>query len=673
MSESTTANPILHLPRLPESNGAPAPVAAAVGSGANPYLEMDLLRFSTAGSVDDGKSTLIGRLLYDTKSIFEDQLEAIEGTSRKRGEGYVNLALLTDGLRAEREQNITIDVAYRYFATPKRKFIIADTPGHIQYTRNMVTGASTAELAIVLVDARKGVLTQSKRHGFLASLLGIPHMVVAVNKMDLVGYSQDVYNRIVADYTLFAQKLEVKDLIFIPISALHGDNIVNHSERMPWYDGATLLHHLENVKIGADLNLVDFRYPVQYVIRPHQDFRGFAGRVVSGTITPGEEVVVLPSGQGSRVRSVERFDGAVEEASPLDSVVLTLEDEIDVSRGDMIVRRMNLPTVGNRFDAILCWMNETPLDVRTPYVMMHTTRCVKAFVSNLVYRIDVDTLHREQVETFGLNDIGRVEMTAAQPIFFDGYQRNQATGSFVLIDPHGHVTVAAGIIRGEVRTADELFKDEEAERAPAATAVSPDVVWEEWNVAREEREARNGHRAAVLWFTGLSGAGKSTIARELERALFAAGCQTMLLDGDQLRHGLCGDLGFGEADRRENIRRVGEVARLFFQQGGLVLCTFVSPFPEDRERVRALLPEGSFFEIYVRCSLEECMRRDPKGLYAKAVAGKIESFTGVSSPYEPPEHSEIIVDTDRESVDTIVESILAELDRAGILPQAAGA
>ncbi|HEV2125643.1 MAG TPA: adenylyl-sulfate kinase, partial [Chloroflexota bacterium] len=510
------------------------------------------------------------------------------------------------------------------------------------------------------------------RHGFLASLLGIPHMVVAVNKMDLVGYSQDVYQRIVADYTLFAQKLEVKDLVFIPISALHGDNIVHHSDKMPWYDGATLLHHLENVKIGADLNLVDFRFPVQYVIRPHQDFRGFAGRVVSGTITPGEEVVVLPCGQGSRVRTVERFDRAVEEASPLDSVVLTLEDEIDVSRGAMIVRRMNLPTVGNRFDAILCWMNEAPLDVRTPYLMMHTTRCVKAFVSNLVYRIDVDTLHREQVDTFRLNDIGRVEMTTAQPIFFDGYQRNQATGSFVLIDPNTHATVAAGIIRGEVRTAEELFK-EEAERAPAATAVSPDVVWEEWNVAREEREIRNGHRAAVLWFTGLSGAGKSTIARELERALFAAGCQTMLLDGDQLRHGLCGDLGFSDADRRENIRRVGEVAKLFFHQGALVLCTFVSPFAEDRERLRSLLPAGRFFEIYVRCSLEECMRRDPKGLYTKAIDGKIESFTGISSPYEAPEHPEMIVETDSECVDAIVESILAGLDRAGILPQAARA
>ncbi|MBA4157459.1 MAG: sulfate adenylyltransferase subunit CysN [Gemmatimonadetes bacterium] len=653
------------------ANSTTSPNTAPVvdGNGGNPYLEMDLLRFTTAGSVDDGKSTLIGRLLYDTRSIFQDQLEAIEGASRRRGEDYLNLALLTDGLRAEREQNITIDVAYRYFATPRRKFIIADTPGHIQYTRNMVTGASTAELAIVLVDARKGVLTQSKRHGFLTALLGIPHVVVAINKMDLVGYSYEVYRRIMAEYTQFAQKLDIKDLIFIPISALHGDNIVTHSDNMPWYEGATLLHHLETVKLGADRNLVDFRFPVQCVVRPHQDFRGFAGRVVSGTITPGEEIVVLPSGQSSRVRSIETFDGPRQEASPLDSVVLTVEDEIDISRGDMIVRRMNLPTVENRFDAILCWMNEAPLDPAVPYLLMHTTRSVKAFVSRIVYRIDVDTLHREQVDTFRLNDIGRVEITTAQPIFFDPYQINQGTGSFILIHPHTNATVAAGMIRGEVRTADELFPEE---RAEGRDPVSPGVVWEEWNIPLTEREARSGHRAAVLWFTGLSGSGKSTIARALERRLFAAGCQTMLLDGDQVRHGLCGDLGFSPADRQENIRRVGEVAKLFFQQGSLVLCTFVSPFAEDRERVRALLPEGRFFEIYVRCSLEECMRRDPKGLYTKALEGKIESFTGISSPYEAPEHPEMIAETDSESVDGIVESIVASLEREGILPRAAG-
>jgi bifunctional enzyme CysN/CysC len=392
---------------------------------ANPYLDMDLLRLTTAGSVDDGKSTLIGRLLYDTKSIFTDQLEAIERTSRQRGEGYVNLALLTDGLRAEREQNITIDVAYRYFATPKRKFIIADTPGHVQYTRNMVTGASTAELGIVLVDARKGVMTQSKRHGFIASLLRIPHIVVAVNKMDLVGYDEATYEAIVDEYREFAEKLEVSDLTFIPMSALLGDNVVDKSERMPWYSGSTLLHHLETVNVGATRNLVDFRFPVQYVIRPHQDFRGFAGRIASGTIQPGEEIVVLPSGHGSRIAAVQSADGLLTEAAAGESVVLTLEDEVDVSRGDMIVRRKNVPSIANRFEAIISWMNERPLDRNIPYVLMHTSRQTQAFVSDIVYRIDVDTLHRESVDTFGLNDIGRVEITTSRPLFFDPYERGE--------------------------------------------------------------------------------------------------------------------------------------------------------------------------------------------------------------------------------------------------------
>jgi bifunctional enzyme CysN/CysC len=641
-----------------------APIESVTHAGApmsNPYREMDLLRFSTAGSVDDGKSTLIGRLLYDTKSIFQDQLEAIESASKRRGEEQVNLALLTDGLRAEREQNITIDVAYRYFATPKRKFIIADTPGHIQYTRNMVTGASTAELAIVLVDARKGVLTQSKRHGFIASLLRIPHIIVAVNKMDLVGYRRDVFEAIADEYRAFAEKLDIKNLMFIPISALNGDNVVSHSERMGWYDGGTLLHHLETVNVGADRNLVDFRFPVQYVIRPHQDFRGFAGRIASGTITPGEEVVVLPKGHATRVRSIESPDSPLSEAAAGDSVVLTVEDEIDISRGDMIVRRMNVPTIGTRFEAMLCWLNEQPLDPGVPYVMMHTTRQVKAFVSKIVYRIDVDTLHRDQVDTFHLNDIGRVEITCAQQIFFDPYQLNHATGSFILIDPFTNVTVGAGMIRGEVKTADELFGTADAKRS------SPDVVWQEWNIPRPTRELRNGHKAAVLWFTGLSGSGKSTIARQVERTLFEAGCQTMLLDGDQLRHGLSGDLGFSDADRRENIRRAGELARLFYEQGGIVLCTFVSPFAADRARVRSLLPQASFYEVFVDCDIDECRRRDPKGLYDKADRGEIPNFTGISSRYEPPLAPELTIKSDLLSVAQAVERVVAQLRRNGII------
>ncbi|HYR06797.1 MAG TPA: sulfate adenylyltransferase subunit CysN [Longimicrobium sp.] len=626
------------------------------------YREMDLLRLATAGSVDDGKSTLIGRLLYDTKSIFEDQLEAIEGASRRRGDKGVNLALLTDGLRAEREQNITIDVAYRYFATPRRKFIIADTPGHVQYTRNMVTGASTAELAIVLVDARRGVLTQSRRHGFISSLLRIPHVVVAVNKMDLVDYGQEVYQGIVEEFTGFAEKLGIRDLTFIPISALLGDNVVARSESMPWYSGATLLYHLENVNVGADRNLVDFRFPVQHVIRPHQDFRGFAGRVASGTLAPGEEIVVLPSGKASRVRSVETFEGPVPEAVEGDSVVVTIEDELDVGRGDMLVRRNNLPTLGNRLDAMLCWMGEQPLDPSVSYIIQHTTRSARAFVSRVVYRIDVDTLHREQAETLGLNDIGRVEVTASAPLFFDPYQLNRATGSFILVDPGTNVTVGAGMIRGPVQTAEALFPEADTAERP----VSAGAVWEAWNVPREEREARNGHAAAVLWFTGLSGAGKSTVARAVERRLFEGGVQTMLLDGDQLRHGLNGDLGFAPADRAENIRRAGEVARLFFEQGSVVLCTFVSPYEADRARVRALLPEGRFLEVHVDCGMDELKRRDPKGLYAKAEAGELAELTGVTAPYEAPRAPELLLRTDRETVDQAVERVLQALRAAGV-------
>jgi bifunctional enzyme CysN/CysC len=462
----------------------PRPAPAERGNGGIPA--MDLLRFSTAGSVDDGKSTLIGRLLYDTKSIFQDQLEAVERTSKQRGEGYVNLALLTDGLRAEREQNITIDVAYRYFATPKRKFIIADTPGHVQYTRNMVTGASTAELAIVLVDARKGVLTQSKRHGFLSSLLGIPHVVVAVNKMDLVGYSEDVYRQIVREYTEFAEKLSVKDLTFIPISALHGDNVVNASDNTPWYDGATLLHHLETVNLGANRNLVDFRYPVQYVVRPHQDYRGYAGRIASGTIRPGEEVLILPSRQTTRIKSVETYDGPVDEASASDSVILTTEDERDISRGDMIVRKNNVPTAADRVEAIVCWMNDEPLDPDRDYLLQHTTQTVRARIEKVAYRIDVDTLHREEVPTLGLNDIGRLTIATGSPIFFDPYQINAATGSFILIDPATNVTVAGGMIRGATR--DEA---EEAQEEPAGHG-RPPRTWSGRGSTSPARSGRSG-------------------------------------------------------------------------------------------------------------------------------------------------------------------------------------
>ncbi|MCX6042373.1 MAG: sulfate adenylyltransferase subunit CysN [Caldilinea sp.] len=622
---------------------------------------MELLRFTTAGSVDDGKSTLIGRLLLDSKAILEDQWEAVERASRQRGDAYLDLALLTDGLRAEREQGITIDVAYRFFATARRKFIIADTPGHIQYTRNMVTGASTAELAIVLIDARHGVVTQSKRHGFLAALLQIPHVLVAVNKMDLVDFSQTTFQSIVAEYQAFASKLTVQDITYIPISALHGDNVVDKSAVMSWYDGPTLLHHLENVKTGSSRNLVDFRFPVQMAVRPHQNFRGFSGQVLSGTLTPGEDVVVLPSGKTSRVRTLTTLDGDLAEVAAGDAVVLTLEDEIDISRGDMIVRRNNLPQSASQFECILCWLSEKPLAVQSSYILQHTTRQLRAFVAELNYRIDVDTLHREAATTLQLNDIGRVRLTTTQPLFYDPYQINRATGSFILIDPFTNATVAAGMIRRRAQELDELVGSE-PERSR-----SSNVVWESSALTRAMREERNRHKGGILWFTGLSGSGKSTVARLLERRLFAAGVQTFSLDGDNVRHGLNGDLGFSAADRKENIRRVAEVAKLALEHGHLVLCTFISPFAADRAFARSLAPAGRFLEIYVKCTLDVLKRRDPKGLYARALRGEIPEFTGVSSPYEEPVAAELVVETDVCSTEEIVEAIWEELLRRGIL------
>jgi bifunctional enzyme CysN/CysC len=620
------------------------------------YAGMDLLRFSTAGSVDDGKSTLIGRLLYDTKSVFRDQMEQIEGASLRLGEEGIDLALLTDGLRAEREQKITIDVAYRYFATPRRKFIIADTPGHEQYTRNMVTGASTSDLAVVLVDASKGVLTQSRRHAFITSLLGISHVIVAVNKMDLVDWSEEVFEEIRDEFRQFAKDLTLKEISFIPLSALLGDNVVKRSENMPWYQGGPLLHLLESISVVGRRNAIDFRFPVQYVIRPNQQFRGFAGSVASGSVKPGEEIMVLPSGRTTKIRTVETFDGHMREAGPGDAVVLTTEDEIDISRGDMIVRPKNVPILGNRFEAYLCWMNEQPLDLETTYLLRHTTREVRAFVDKLEYRVDVDTMHREAAPTLGLNEIGRVEVTTSRPIFFDSYRLNSATGSFVLIDPHSNTTVAAGMVRGEVRRV-RPKKLPQTEHVPDRPT-SPNVTWEGWNVPREEREARNGHRAMILWFTGMSGAGKTTIAREVEHQLFQDGVQTMLLDGDQVRHGLSGDLGFSPAERTENIRRIGEVAKLFFEQGCVVLCTFVSPYRSDRDAVRALFPEDRFAEVYVHAPLDVLKDRDPKGLYEQLARGEIESLSGVGSSYEPPLSAELEIDTFRQRPGEAVAAIL---------------
>ncbi|MDF1569688.1 MAG: sulfate adenylyltransferase subunit CysN [Spirochaetaceae bacterium] len=626
----------------------------------------DMLRFTTAGSVDDGKSTLIGRLLFDSKAIFQDQMEALEHSSKLRGEEDVNLALLTDGLRAEREQGITIDVAYRYFSTPKRKFIIADTPGHEQYTRNMVTGASTADLAVILIDARLGVLTQSKRHGFLASLLGIPHLLVAVNKMDLVGWSQERFEEIADVYAEFSEKLKIHDISFIPVSALMGDNIVEHGGRMDWYDGPTVLHYLEHLTIAADRNLTDFRFPVQYVIRPDQNFRGFAGRAASGSVSPGEEVTALPSGRSTRIKGIHTAEGEMESARAGDSVCLTLEDEIDLSRGEMLVRSHNLPEVGTQLDAMVCWMDEfAPLKLNSPYVLRHTTREVQAFVRTLAYRVDVNTLHRDrEALSLELNDIGRLSLETSRPLFFDSYESNRETGGFILIDPATNKTVGAGIIRGAARDVPRLGPNhtEEVEK-------SANVVWHSGKIGLEERIERNGHRPACYWFTGLSGSGKSTLARAYEKRLFDAGRQVFVIDGDNVRHGLNGDLGFTAEDREENIRRVGHVARLMYEAGFIVLCCFISPTRALRDFVRSLFPEGDFREVHVRCGLEECIARDPKGLYKKALAGEIPNFTGVSAPYEEPERAEYIIETARGSVEECVDELFQPGSADGVAQQ----
>jgi bifunctional enzyme CysN/CysC len=629
----------------------------------------DLLRFATAGSVDDGKSTLIGRLLYDSKQVLVDQLEHVEQTSRRMGHDFLDLSLLTDGLRAEREQGITIDVAYRYFATAERRFIIADTPGHEQYTRNMVTGASTADLAIVLIDARKGVVAQSKRHAFISSLLAIPHVVVCVNKMDLVDFSRDVFDAIVEDFDSFAARLEISDVTFIPISALLGDNVVERSEAMPWYQGPPLLYHLEHVHIASDRNLIDVRFPVQWVIRPQSanvsDYRAYAGQVAGGVIRPGDEVVVLPGGQRSRVAGIDTFDGPLEEAFPPMSVALRLEDDIDVPRGSTIVRAHNQPTVSNRFETLLCWMSERPLDRTRRYLVKHTTRSTMVGAVDVRYRIDVDTLHRdESATTLELNDLGRVHLELSAPLVFDSYRRNRVTGSLILIDQATNETVAAGVILDtEVESGEEGPAGEKSER-------SPNVQWQGSRVTRRRRWQELGHAGATVWFTGLPGAGKSTIAAAVEERLIAAGRPAFMLDGDNLRHGLNGDLGFDENARRENVRRTAHVARLLAESGTIALVSLVSPYAADRENAASLHANEDlqFIEIFVDAPLEVCERRDPKGLYARARAGELAGLTGVGAPYEAPTEPDLVMADCEASVDRQAERVLDLLAARGLIP-----
>lgn len=608
-----------------------------------------LLRLATAGSVDDGKSTLIGRLLYDSKAVMEDQWASVEQTSKDRGHDYTDLALVTDGLRAEREQGITIDVAYRYFATPKRKFIIADTPGHIQYTRNMVTGASTAQLVIVLVDARHGLLEQSRRHAFLASLLGIRHLVLAVNKMDLLGWDQEKFDAIRDEFHAFAARLDVQDVTSIPISALHGDNVVTKSDQTPWYEGPSLLSHLEDVYIAGDRNMVDVRFPVQYVIRPHtlehQDHRSYAGTVASGVMRSGDEVVVLPIGKTTRITAIDGPNGPVEEAFPPMAVSVRLADDIDISRGDMIARTHNQPRITQEFDATVCWMADNAvLEPGRDYVVKHTTRTVRARIAGLDYRLDVNTLHRDKTATaLKLNELGRVSLRTQVPLLLDEYTRNASTGSFILIDPDTNGTVAAGMVLRDV----------------SARTPSPNTVRHRSLVTAQDRPPRG----KTVWFTGLSGSGKSSVAMLVERKLLEKGISAYVLDGDNLRHGLNADLGFSMADRAENLRRLSHVATLLADCGHLVLVPAISPLAEHRALARKVHADAGidFFEVFCDTPLQDCERRDPKGLYAKARAGEITHFTGIDSPYQRPKNPDLRLTPDR-SIDEQAQEVIDLLE-----------
>jgi bifunctional enzyme CysN/CysC len=608
-----------------------------------------LLRIATAGSVDDGKSTLIGRLLYDSKAVMEDQWASVERTSKERGHEYTDLALVTDGLRAEREQGITIDVAYRYFATPKRKFIIADTPGHIQYTRNMVTGASTAQLVIVLVDARHGLLEQSRRHAFLASLLGIQHIVLAVNKMDLIDWDRRAFESIRDEFHAFAARLDVQDVATVPISALHGDNVVTKSDRAPWYEGPALLSHLEEVYIAGDRNMVDVRFPVQYVIRPqtreHQDHRSYAGTVASGVMRPGDEVVVLPIGKTTRIAAIDGPNGPVAEAFPPMAVSIRLADQIDISRGDLIARTNNQPRITQEFDATVCWMADAAaLEPGRDYVIKHTTRTTRARVTELDYRLDVNTLHRDKTATaLKLNELGRISLRTHVPLLLDEYTRNASTGSFILIDPNTNGTVAAGMVLRDV----------------SAHTASPNTVRHKSLVTAADRACQG----RTFWFTGLSGAGKSSVAMLVEQKLLEKGIPAYVLDGDNLRHGLNADLGFSMADRAENLRRLAHVATLLADSGQIVLVPAISPLAEHRAMARKVHADAGFdfLEVFCDTPLEECEKRDPKGLYAKARAGEITHFTGIDSPYQRPKNPDLRLVPDR-TLDELAQSVIDLLE-----------
>ena len=618
------------------------------------YLERhankSMLRFITCGSVDDGKSTLIGRLLYESKLVFEDQLSALENDSKKvgtQGEG-LDFALLVDGLAAEREQGITIDVAYRYFTTERRKFVVADTPGHEQYTRNMVTGASTADLAVILVDARKGVLTQTRRHSYLVSLLGIRHVVLAVNKLDLVDYSQEVFERIAGEYADFAAEIGLENVVPIPMSAYVGDNLTEHSPNTQWYTGPTLIDHLETVEIEDAVQTAPFRMPVQWVNRPDLDFRGFSGQIVSGIVRPGDRVRALPSGRESTVARIVTMDSDLDEAVAGRSVTITLADEIDISRGDVLAGVDALPCVADQFEAQLVWMGEHEMLPERPYLCQIGTVTVQARITRPKYKVNVNTLEQTATNTLALNEIGVCNISFDRPVPFDPYADNRDTGGFILIDRLTNTTVGAGMIAHSLRRSDNIH-------------------WQAVDVNDEARSLLKGHRPQIVWFTGLSGSGKSTIANELERRLYTLGCHTYLLDGDNVRHGLGRDLGFTEADRVENIRRVTEVARLMADAGLIVLASFISPFRAERDAARELIGTDRFCEVFVDTPIEVAEERDPKGLYRKARRGELANFTGVDSPYETPTSPDVRIDTTELTPEHAADRIVEVLRERGVI------
>ncbi len=623
----------------------------------------DLLRFLTCGSVDDGKSTLIGRLLYDSHMIYEDQLEKVTKDSKIYGTTGDDFdpALLTDGLKAEREQGITIDVAYRYFSTDKRKFIIADCPGHEQYTRNMATGASTCNLAVILIDARHGVITQTRRHSFICSLLGIKHVIVAINKMDLVGWSEDKYESIKLDFNKAVARLDFVDIHFIPISALKGDNVVDRSSDMPWYEGPTFLNHLENVNISTDRNLIDMRLPVQYVLRPNLDFRGFSGTVASGVVRVGDVISSLPSRQQSRIKAIYGADGEQKEAFSQQAVTVTLEDEIDVSRGNMLVPVNNIPQIGNEFEAMVVWMHEESAKAGKNYLIKHTSSLVPSVLSKIRYKVDVNTMKRdakddENVLELELNEIARCHITLHRPIAFDSYNRNRDTGAFIIVDRLTNITVGAGMI------IDRIISKSAVDKKP----VSQNISKSNSLITAEMRSDVIKQKGLSVWLTGLSGSGKSTIAKELERLLIEQKHPCYVLDGDNIRHGLNRDLGFSMEDRKENIRRISEIAALMNDAGLIVITSFISPYLTDRTDAKEIIGNENMIEVYVDTPIDICEQRDPKGLYKKARSGEITQFTGISDPYEAPEIMDIHIQTEKVTAKEAAEEIYLELKKRAI-------